>query len=787
MEESRGYACRTALLSADRAEAEARVALLEDSEPVVDIWRYWCTVRKHLRVAIAATIAALVAGIVRLYWETPIYTAETTILIEPNAPQHSSEIDKLVAIEAAAANSDQYYKTQCEILKSRDLAVNVIAGLGLEDDPAFNRKPPMPGFLSLLWSGLSMRTRAIVAPAEGKAGREQPPPDEKPRVPPALVHSYLNMLKVTPVADTNLVRISFSTANPRLSARLAAQHVATYARMQVQMDGQQSEEVQQFLRNKLVEIKEQLEKSEAALNDYRRSKGIIPGLTSLDGKEAVVLDRLKDLSKDLAAAQVERIGLEPQVELIRSHRYSSLPAVTADPVIQALEKQLDQLYAENAALSSQFKANYPPLNRLQAKIREIHARLAEEIVRSAEGIRSRYEEALRKESKLQAEMERQRAETLSLNDAAAQYAILQRDVDTNRELFNAVLTRLKDIALSSGSGGSNVTVINSAEVPLAPVSPNKERELILALVVGLGGGIGLAFVLESIDNSLKNPEEAENYLHLPTLGLVPEFASLAGESGYSSGPRIVNQHSACTLPARRELVTLHGSYSSLGEAYRNLRTALLLSCAGAPPRMMLITSAASREGKTVTAVNIAATLAQLGGDTLLIDADLRRARCHRVLAMDNHTGLTEVLTGACDLQEVIRPTEVDNLHFLGAGSVPPNPAELLGSSKMAESLARLRDHCEYIVIDSSPVLPVSDSLLLAKLVDGIVVVANGAATPRQQVRTACARLEYARGKILGLVLNRIQVNNPEYRYYYHQEYYNFTIQTDDHLGDEESA
>ena len=778
MEESRLYVCRSGPLVVDQAEAEARAALLEDSEPLVDVWRYWCTVRKHLHLAIAVTIAALVAGILHLCWEAPIYTAETTILIEPNASQQSSELDKLVAIETGAANSDQYYKTQCEILKSRNLAVNVIYDLGLEHDSAFSPKPPKPGLLTLLWSGLSTHIRAIVAPPDSNTPREEPLSNEEPHVPPALVHSYLNMLKVVPVADTNLVRISFSTADPRLSARLAAEHVATYERMRVEMSGQQSEEVQRFLRNKLVEIKEQLEKSEAALNDYRRSKGIIPGLTSLDGKEAVVLDQLKDLSKNLAAAQVERIGLEPQVELIRSHQYASLPVVRADPVIQGLEKQLNQLYEQTAALSSQFKANYPPLNRLQAKIKEIQARLTVENTRSAESIRSQYEEALRKESKLEAEMERQRTQTLNLNDAAAQYAILQRDVDTNRELYNAVLTRLKDVALSAGSSGSNVAVINSAEVPLVPTSPNKTREMMLALVVGLGGGVGLAFLLELIDNTLKNPEEAESYLRLPTLGLVPEFPSLAGGSPYNT-VRIANENSSSTLTARRELVTLHGSYSSLGEAYRNLRTALLLSCAGAPPRMILITSATSREGKTVTAVNIAATLAQLGGDTLLIDADLRRARCHRVLAVDNHTGLTEVLTGARDLHEVIRPTEVDNLYFLGAGSVPPNPTELLGSSKMAESLMRLRNHCEYIVIDSSPVLPVSDSLLLAKLVDGIIVVANGATTPRQQVRTACARLEYARGKILGIVLNRIRVHNPEYRYYYHDEYYNFTLQTED--------
>jgi capsular exopolysaccharide synthesis family protein len=226
------------------------------------------------------------------------------------------------------------------------------------------------------------------------------------------------------------------------------------------------------------------------------------------------------------------------------------------------------------------------------------------------------------------------------------------------------------------------------------------------------------------------------------------------------------------LPPGKELVTSHGSYSSIGEAYRNIRTALLLSRAGGPPKITLITSAMSREGKTVTAVNTAVMLSQLGANTLLIDADLRRARCHRVLAVDNLLGLTEVLTGARDVREMVRSTEIPNLYFLSAGSVPPNPTELLNSAKMMDTMAQLKEHYEYIVIDSPPVLPVSDSLLLAKMTDGVVIVADGGATPRHQVKAACARLEYARAKILGTILNKIKVNGPDYHYYYyHHDYY----------------
>jgi capsular exopolysaccharide synthesis family protein len=236
------------------------------------------------------------------------------------------------------------------------------------------------------------------------------------------------------------------------------------------------------------------------------------------------------------------------------------------------------------------------------------------------------------------------------------------------------------------------------------------------------------------------------------------------------------------LPAASDLVTAHGSYSALGEAYRNLRTALLMSRAGGPPGAILITSATSREGKTVTAVNLSVMLAQLG-ITLLIDADLRRARCHRVLGLDNRGGLTEVLTGAQEVGIAVRPTGIDQLDLLGAGSAPPNPTELLGSAKMTALLTELRASYQYIVIDSSPILPVSDALILARAVDGVVVVANGVATPRQQVRAACARLDYARGKVLGLVLNRVRLQSADYYGYYHEDYYSVRDHNDE-AGDD---
>jgi polysaccharide biosynthesis transport protein len=753
---------------------------LEDNRPLIDLYRGWQTIQKYAYLIVTITCVTLILGLVHVVSETPTYTAETTILIEPNTQQNASELAKLVTIDDASGSSSQYYKTQCEILRSRSLAAGVIRALGLEREPALTAEESDLASASLLWNALKTVVEAIPQSGNPAPTHRMSNVAEIPLISSTPVEKYLDMLTVAPVADTNLVTISFTTPDPQLSAKLANEHVATYEQTQLQMNDRQNEEARRFLESKLVEIKEQLEMSEAALNDYRRRKGIIPGLISLDGKETVVLDRLRDLSKDMTAAQVVRIGLEPQIELIRKHQYASLPALATDVTIQTLNAEINQLYGDTAALSTQFKSSYPPLVRLRARLHDTQFRLNNEIERWAERIEEQYDEALSKENKLQAEMERQRTETLTLNDAAAEYAILQRDVDTNRELYDAVLTRMKDIAFSSGSMSTNVAVINEADVPTTPSSPNKTRETTLALILGLAGGLGIAFLLDTFDSTLRDPNEAESYLSLPSLGTVPEFGKINDRSIYTTIRRSLSDKRDSRGSAGCELVTCHGSYSSVGEAYRNLRTALLLSRLERAPKVVLMTSATSREGKTVTAVNMAAMLAQLGGDTLLIDADLRRSRCHRVLAVDNGPGLTDVLTGSRRLHQVIQKTEVQNLYFLSAGSIAPNPTELLGSAKMVGIVECLKEHCDYIVIDCSPVLPVSDSLLLAKIADGIMMVVDAQSTPRQQVHTACARLAYARGKMLGVVLNRIKDYPPPYHYY--QESY--LSVTDDYMPED---
>jgi polysaccharide biosynthesis transport protein len=785
-------------------ETEFSSAFFEDETTKIDLWVYWRLVRKHLRL-----IAALVAGTVfvtllHLLMTTPIYTAETTLMIMPKAPTGIDPAQAMIEIEAAYDGSD-YFKTQSEILKSRTLAASVVRNLGLNRNPAFTGSG-RAGLFSTMIGDMRQRVHDLMTPPLPGAGSNAPRSGLL-GVSADAIDAYLGGLSIRVIPTTSLVEVDYSSSDPMLAARIANAHAEAYIDRGVEMHSQASRDAEKFLSRKLVELKEQLEKSEVALNDYRRAKGIIPGLMSLDGKDAVVIDRLTDLSKDLTRAQVERIGLESQVELIHKHLYDSLPVVMDNKLVQSMQADLNQLSAQDASLSNQFTGEYPPLAQLRAKEGALKARLNEEVQDSIRGVESSYQQALEKERELDAEMQRQRTVTMSLNDAAVQYAILQRDVDTYRQLYNAVLKRIKDVGVEAEAQTSNVSIVDKATAPRIPSYPKKLRALIVSGVLGLLGALGLAFLLEYLDNTLKDPEEAERYLRLPNIGIIPEFKSL-NSAGY--GPRAYAPAKALTAvlatdstdarkaltngnngngangsPSRKasaavqELVTEHGSYSALGEAYRNLRTALLLSRAGAPPKVTLVTSAIAGEGKTVTAVNTAAMLAQLGASVLLIDADMRRPRCHRVLNVDNNLGLTEVLTGVRDLHDLIRPTAVPNLFFLSSGSVPPNATELVGSSKMHQVVTQLQQIYNYIVIDSPPVMPVSDALLLSTIVDGVLLVTNASRTAKQQVRAARARLDYARAKIFGTVLNRVRIHHSEYQYYNHQGYYG--------PGDEEAA
>jgi capsular exopolysaccharide synthesis family protein len=764
-------------LPSDRGDVEglSRPPVIEKDG--ISLQDYWRVLRKRLYLIAIFCFGTVLATALVISIMTPIYTAESTLLIERHPPQVLN-IREVLSEPLLPLDEDEFYKTQYAILQSRTLAAWGIQAQGLEKNRLLTGEGRGEGFVARLWA----EAKGWITEQEWARRFFPSPPradgDNRPGVKPALIDSYMGMLEIKPLQRTRLVKIAFNTPDPELSAHLANTHAQAYIQQGLGLRTRASEEAQHFLEEKLVGLKRRIETSEAALNRYRRDRKIISLYDwdrkniSLDDKENIVVERLADLNRRLTEAEADRIALEAQVHLIRKRDYDSLPAVINSALIRSLKEQLARLEGEYAYLSTQFRPGYPRLDQLNAQVEESQRRLRQEIQRTVAGIESSYFAADAKEKALRAKMEEQKAAALGLKDASVQYAILAREVDTNRQLYDSVLQRMKETGVAAELRTSNVSIIDQAEPPRAPSKPQKKKSLLLSALMGLMGGVGLALFLEYLDNTLKTPEEVERYLRLPNLGVVPDFLRLDWQRHASrrlpSNPAQIP--SSLASGAQLAPVPIKHPLSVVTEAYRMLRAAILLSRAGESPRTVLFTSSIPGEGKTVTAISIAILFSQMGVRVLVIDADLRRPGCHRVLRVENGPGLTEVLTAQREPMEVIRPTSTDHLFLLSAGSLPPNPTELVGSKKMQEVVAALREHYDHILIDSPPVMQVSDAVLLSTMVDGVVLVVNGPETPRHVVRGAHSRLNYARAKILGVVLNRINPRNRDYAYYYPTDY-----------------
>jgi polysaccharide biosynthesis transport protein len=580
-------------------------------------------------------------------------------------------------------------------------------------------------------------------------------------VSPAFIDAYLDRLEITPVQGTRLVKIAFSTPDPELAARVANMHARTYLEQGIALRSHAHDEAQYFLQEKLAELKNRLEKSETALLRYRQDRGII----SLDSRDNIIVGRLADLNKRLTEAEADRIGLEAQTRLIGKYEYNALPVVIDNRLIQTLKIELTRLEGEHADLATRVQPGDPMLDQFAARVKQTKRRLQQEIQRTVAGIKSAYTAAKQKEDELRAKVEQQKGIALGLKDAVVDYAILSREVDTNRQLYDRVLSRIKEMEVTAALRASNVSVIDQAVPPVKPVRPRKALSLLLSAMLGLTGGVGLAFVVEHCNNTLRTSQEVERYLRLPNLGIIPDFVRSTRRSSPSSQPDSSGARRLDGSTAQAGFVLTHDPFSITTEAYRMLRTTLLVAPPATPPKTLLFTSGIHGEGKTVTAVNTAAILAQMGVRVLVIDADLRCSACHTVLGIENKAGLAEVLAGRWDPSDVIRPTVSEHLFVLSGGAVPTNPAELVGSKQMRAVLASLQEQYDYILIDSPPVMLASDATLLSMMVDGVVLVANAQRTPKQVVRAARTRLSCARAKILGVVLNQLHMRNREYAYY----------------------
>jgi len=736
-------------------------------EEGVHLIDYWRIILKRKWVILLCFLIATVTVFIANMRMTPIYRATATIKI---APEQSNILPykDVVADSAGWAARDEYVQTQHRILRSKSLADRVIHAMHLDEDIRFIGRNE-PSFFDELQS--------TVAGWFSPDGEES----DKPAAAPApviqsqyspLVGAFLGGLEVDPVRDTQLVQVSFNSPDPHLAYEVINTFANEYIQHNFETRYQATNQATDFLQKQITQLQARLEKSEENLIHYARDKNIMV----LDEQQDVVFQKLSELNAALTAAQSERIKKESLYKIATSIKdpMANFPNMLRNSAIMELERELAQRQQEYARMSSTFKDEWPEMKAMTLQMEETEKQLRREKQEAITNTITEYETVRQQERLLQEAFEIQSELSNAVKEHLIQYNILKREVETNKNIYEGMLQRLKEASVATGLKSSNIEIVDRAEFPGAPAKPKKTMNLLLGMIVGLLVGVGMAFFLEYIDNTIKTPEEVETLTSLPALGLIPSQLPndiREGRAASNTSLMLAQQ----SREERRQLdLTVHlDPSSSIAEAYRSLRTSILLSNPDAPPRTFLFTSPRPKEGKTTASLNTAIALAKIGKRVALIDLDLRKPRVHKVFGIDSQQGMSTFLAGTSDLAPLIQQTEIDNLFVIPAGPIPPNPAELLSSLRMHQSLELLKEYFDHIVIDTPPLLTVADARILSNLLDGVILVVRSGDTPRQILLQAQKSLQLIKAKILGILINDADLTSADY-YYYSKYYYYYS-------------
>jgi capsular exopolysaccharide synthesis family protein len=714
-------------------EAPPPAPLPLQAQPSVErphLFDYIRVLYKRRWVATTAFVVVLAGTTAYTFTVTPIFEARTRLLIESDDPNVVSFTE---VIEEQGAKAD-YYQTQYNILQSRILARKTLDRLQLWDSEHF---------------GKPLRTGGWGAARETGAGQAGGETVQQSRV----LDRFLDNLTVSPIRNSRLVDVKYRSSDPQLAARVANAIAQNYIEQTLEYKFTASKEASDWLGERLAEQRRQVEGAEAALQRYREANEAI----SFEDRENIVVQKLTDLSAAVTQAKTARLQKQALYNQLRSlmddgGQLESFPAILSNTFIQQQKAELSQLQRQYAQMSEKLGEKHPDIIKVRSTIELAQSRFNAEIRKVVDSVRNEYQAAVAQENGLVGALDQQKLEALSMNRKAIDYGVLQRDVESSRQVYESLLQRAKETGVSTELKASSIRVVDEAEQPPSPISPRKVLNLVLALV---GGGVlafGLAFFFEYLDSRIKSPEEIQAHLGLPSLGMIPAVDPKAG-----------NGH---------EPLLSEGVPPSFAEACRALRTNVLFSSAEEGARNLVVTSTGPGEGKTIVAANLAIGFAQAGQRILLIDADLRRPRVHQIFRQNLEPGLSNLMVGHSVPSACIRKSHVPGLWVLTGGRIPPNPAELLGSRRFKDFIQSLGEHFDSVVIDSPPVMAVTDAAVTASAATGIVFVVGAEMTSRHAARTAIQELGKGRPRFLGVVLNRVELERNAYYYskYYRREY-----------------
>jgi capsular exopolysaccharide synthesis family protein len=555
------------------------------------------------------------------------------------------------------------------------------------------------------------------------------------------------------VKGTRLVEIIYSSPDPAYAA-LAANTVAQeYVQQNLDSKLQNTNSTLDWLKGELDKQRQKVEAAERATANYQEGQNAM----SLDDRQNIVIDRLKSLNDAVTKAKTTRLQKEALHRQIGdltpdSAGVDTFPGLAQNATIQEIRQQLAQLTGEKARLLQTRTANHPDVAKVNAAIESANVRLRSETGKVLDSIGNDYRTALAEERSLSASLEEQKRQAIDLNRKNINYSILQREAEGERHVYNALLQQEKEMRVISNSRANNVQLMDAAEVPGGPYTPNHGRDWLMALILGLALGVAFAYTIEYLDDTVKIPDDITRRLKLPLLGLVPAVSG-------SRVPMLLN-------PVPHDF----------GEAFRSLRTSLVFTNGTDGNRMIAVTSSQPLEGKTTTACNLAVALALGGARVMLIDADMRRPGLHRTMGLRNDVGLSHVLTGQGRIRDAVQRTSDPNLYVMTAGRTPPNPSELLSSARMKHLIANLKTSpFDWVIIDTPPVLAVTDAVIVAPYVAGLVFVVGSEMTRRAHAERAIEMIQSGKPNIIGAVLNRVDLNRNKYYYsrYYGYHYKNY--------------
>src|ERR1017187_6701346 len=701
----------------------------EEESPLL---HYWRILRKR-RWAVAATVAIVFAlSVIASLKASRLYQATSKIAIFPETPN----VLGLKGVEDSSADYqyDVALETQAAILRSDVLAMKAIEAVHLDRGPSSQTDGSIPG------------SRMQPDPARAAA---RPGP-------------FRGGLNVQIIPNPRLVQISYTHPDPRLATEIVNALVRTFIEENFKTKFESVTQTSEWLSTELDDLQLKVQTSEEKLVRYQKDHSIL----GVDEKQNIVTAKLDELNRQLTVAQTDRIQKESNYRLAVVGDLAAFANTSREGTSSMLEnlrvKEAD-LNTQYAQATTQFGSGYPKVVELNNQLKQVRMGIVAEETRVQHGVRDEYLAAVQRENLLTTAFNQQKQEANQLNESAIEYSVLKRDAESNRQLYQDLRQRLKEAGVSAGLRSSNIRVVDVARTPTYPIKPNVPRNLELGLLLGLACGIGLAFVLESLDTSVRTMEELSAISTLPALGTIPLQLSSTG----SLRKRLKTMSAATEKSESPALVTYTRPKSEAAEAYRALRTSILLSSFGAPPKVILVTSAMPQEGKTTISANSALVLAQRGSRVLLIDADLRRPGIDKLFGIRSRGGLSTLISGVDKIEDVVVPfTQVPNLWILPSGPIPPQPVELLGSTVMKDHIARWRNEFDHIIIDTPPCLSVTDAVVLSPEADRVILVARAGKTTKPALRRACDLLLHVNARVMGIVLNALDLHSGGYYYTY---------------------